>query len=310
MKKKNLLRTLIPFFALVVVYAVFKLLQPTRFGTWNSMYLILQQTLMQCILGCGIYYLLSMNFFDFTIGVNTVLSGMIGILLGKAFGWPGLILGGIGFGCLMSFLVGQFLMRINANTMILSFGVVIILEAVSSKITGSVTSLPMPDTFRVIGQAPTNIIISVVVLVIAMLLYKYTKFGLYVRAIGSNRAVATNIGVEIDKYMTITFLFCGLCAGIYGIVNAGYGSAVGAPSGMSSATSIFKPMMACTFASAYRKYLNPILGILVGNLLLNLVANGLLTNGLEASLQNVVVGLALVVVVKLSSTAGKYEVIK
>lgn len=310
MKKKNILRTLIPFIALILVYAVFKILQPERFGSVNSIYLILQQSLMQCILGCGIYFLLSMGFFDFTIGVNTVMSAMIGIKLSNIMGWPGLILGTLIFGVVLAFCVGQMLMRIKANTMILSFGMVIILEAISSKLPGSLLSMPMPAQFRIIGQAPLNIIISVIVLVVSMLLYKYTKFGLYVRAIGSNRGIATNIGVDIPRYMTYTFIFCGVCAGIYGLVNTGYGSAVSAPSGMSSATSIFKPLMACMFASAYKKYLNPLLGVLVGVLLLNLIANGLLANGLEASLQNVVVGLALVVVVKLSSTAGKYEVVK
>ena len=68
--------------------------------------------------------------------------------------------------------------------------------------------------------------------------------------------------------------------------------------------------MACMFAGAYKKYLNPILALILGNLFMSLIANGLLTNGLESSLQNVFIGIMLLILVHSAAKSRKYDVSK
>ena len=66
MKKNNQkkrMRTAIPFLAILVIFVLFKILQPERFGTAHSINVLIQQTLMQSIIGCGLYFLNEMGIF-------------------------------------------------------------------------------------------------------------------------------------------------------------------------------------------------------------------------------------------------------
>ena len=101
-KETKQIRVVLPFAAIAVVFVLFKILQPERFGTMNSISILLQQTLMQSILGCGLYFLNEMGIFDMTLGANMIISAMAGCWLSTRFGWAGLILGGLLTGMVIS----------------------------------------------------------------------------------------------------------------------------------------------------------------------------------------------------------------
>ena len=95
MKKNNQkkrMRTAIPFLAILVIFVLFKILQPERFGTAHSINVLIQQTLMQSIIGCGLYFLNEMGIFDMTLGANMIISAMIACNMSEIMGIPGLIL--------------------------------------------------------------------------------------------------------------------------------------------------------------------------------------------------------------------------
>lgn len=308
--QKKRMRTAIPFLAILVIFVLFKILQPERFGTAHSINVLIQQTLMQSIIGCGLYFLNEMGIFDMTLGANMIISAMIACKMSEIMGMPGLILGGILTGMLIAFIGSLFMTRLKINPMIISVGLIIIYEAISTMLTQGAYALQIAPQYRVFGKTPGNIIISIGVLAISAFVAKYTKFGLYINAIGANQNIASSMGINVMKFKSYAFLYAGVCAGIMGIVNLCYSNSMGAASGLSSASAIFTPLMACMFAGAYKKYLNPILALVLGNLFMSLVANGLLTNGLESSLQNVFIGIMLLILVHSSAKSRKYDVSK
>lgn len=301
---------MLPFAAIILVFILFKILQPGRFGTMNSISILLQQTLMQSILGCGLYFLNEMGIFDMTLGANMIISAMAGCWLSVSFGWAGLILGGLLTGMVIAMIGGQFMTRLEINPMIISVGLIIIYEAISTILTQGAYALQVQEQYRVLGKAPVNVIISLLILGLSAVLAVRTRFGLYVNAIGSNASVAESMGIDVPRYKGYAFLYGGICAGTMGIVNICYSNSMGAASGLSSAASIFTPLMACLFAGAYKRYMNPILALVLGSLFMNLIANGLLTNGLESSLQNVFIGIMLLILVHSSSSNRQYDVTK
>lgn len=309
-RKNNNIRAAVPFLAIIVIFILFKILQPERFGTAHSINVLIQQSLMQSIIGCGLYFLNEMGIFDMTLGANMIISAMIACKMSEIIGMPGLILGGILTGMLISLIGSLFMTRLKINPMIISVGLIIIYEAISTMLTQGAYALQIAQEYRGFGKTPGNIIISVGVLAVSAFLAKYTKFGLYINAIGSNQNIASSMGIHVLKFKSYAFLYAGACAGIMGIVNICYSNSMGAASGLSSASAIFSPLMACMFAGAYKKYLNPILALILGNLFMSLIANGLLTNGLESSLQNVFIGIMLLILVHSSSNNRKYDVSK
>lgn len=300
----------IPVIAIVAAFGIFKALQPTRFGTVGGIQVLFQQTLMETILACGMYFLLETGIFDMTLGVNVLVSSLVGCRLSEICGVPGLLVGSIVTGLAISAISGQLMTRIKINPMIISVGLIIIYEALTNMLVGGALALRIDDRFRVFGTAPVNIFISVAVILVSAGLSSFTKFGLYVNAMSSNLAVAQNMGISVRKYQTLAFVYAGVCAGLMGIVNICYTTSASAASGLSSTATIFTPLMACMFAGAFKKYMNPILALFLGGLCMNIIETGLLSNGLESSLQNIVVGVMLLVLVRSSKKTHKYDVSK
>ncbi len=310
MKKNKLIRSLLPFLTVILLYVVFRLLQPERFGNTNSMYVLIQQTFIHSILACGFYYILSMDIYDLTVGVNAIIGSMIGIYLSNLIGMPGLFIGTVLTGCLISFISSFLMVNIDAPPIIISVALTIIYEAFSVLLCSGNTTLSVDPAYRFFGKAPFNMIPGLVILIINGLILRYTKLGVYIDAIGSNSKLTENVGVNVKKYKTIAFICCGLCTGVYALNSISYSASVAYATGLSSVTSIFKPVMACMFAIAFKKYINPMISLFVGCFILNIISNGLLTNGLEAALQNVVVGIAMILLVRFSSMARKFDVVK
>lgn len=310
MKKSKLIRSLMPFLTVILLYVIFRILQPERFGNPNSMYVLIQQTFIHSILACGFYYILSMDIYDLTVGVNAIISSMIGVYLSNLIGMPGLFIGTILTGCLISFISSFLMVNIDAPPIIISVALTIIYEALSVLLCSGNTTLSVDSAYRFFGKAPFDMIPGIVILIINGLILRYTKLGVYIDAIGSNAKLTENVGVNVKKYKTIAFICCGLCTGVYALNSISYSASVAYATGLSSVTSIFKPVMACMFAIAFKKYINPMISLFIGCFILNIISNGLLTNGLEAALQNVVVGIAMILLVRFSSMARKFDVVK
>jgi len=299
-----------PFLTVILLYVIFRILQPERFGNPNSMYVLVQQTFIHSILACGFYYILSMDIYDLTVGVNAIISSMIGVYLSNLIGMPGLFIGTILTGCLISFISSFLMVNIDAPPIIISVALTIIYEAFSVLLCSGNTTLSVDSAYRFFGKAPFDMIPGIVILIINGLILRYTKLGVYIDAIGSNAKLTENVGVNVKKYKTIAFICCGLCTGVYALNSISYSASVAYATGLSSVTSIFKPVMACMFAIAFKKYINPMISLFIGCFILNIISNGLLTNGLEAALQNVVVGIAMILLVRFSSMARKFDVVK
>lgn len=310
MKKSKLIRSLMPFLTVILLYVIFRILQPERFGNPNSMYVLIQQTFIHSILACGFYYILSMDIYDLTVGVNAIISSMIGVYLSNLIGMPGLFIGTILTGCLISFISSFLMVNIDAPPIIISVALTIIYEAFSVLLCSGNTTLSVDSAYRFFGKAPFDMIPGIMILIINGLILRYTKLGVYIDAIGSNAKLTENVGVNVKKYKTIAFICCGLCTGVYALNSISYSASVAYATGLSSVTSIFKPVMACMFAIAFKKYINPMISLFIGCFILNIISNGLLTNGLEAALQNVVVGIAMILLVRFSSMARKFDVVK
>ena len=71
----------------------FRVLSPSNFGSSRQMVDYLQTSIQYAVGGCGLYFIVVMGLFDFSVGANIVLSALVGVLLSRQFGYWGLILG-------------------------------------------------------------------------------------------------------------------------------------------------------------------------------------------------------------------------
>ena len=107
---------------LLFFYLVFKILTPNNFGSPSNLYAYLQSSIIYSVGGCGLYFIVVMGLFDFAVGANIVLSSIVGVILSKHFGYAGFILGCLGCGTLIGFLIGMIYNNLNVPSMIVTVG--------------------------------------------------------------------------------------------------------------------------------------------------------------------------------------------
>lgn len=296
---------------LIVIYVIFKLLSPDRFGSGSSMFILLQQSLSYAICSFGCYFIISMGVFDFSIGANIIMSALIGCQLSAKFGYVGLVLGCVLTGALIGALNGAIYIKFRIPSIIVTVGLAIIYECIAFILAGDEINRLM-DEYKLFGRAPYNIILAAVAMAVAIYIITNTKIGIYIRAIGKNENMTANIGVSVDRIKFIAFVLCGMFTGIAAIITISRNASIVPVTGMASMSRNLQPFMGCFIGLAFRHYINPMISILVSEFMISMIVSGVITIGLDSTLQNCIIGgmLLIIVIIMASEQRKLREVVK
>lgn len=144
-------------------------------------------------------------------GVNPVLVIIIVLIVGIIFGTvQGLLIEKFKLHPWIVTLAGMFFAR--GSSYIISIDTIIIDNPLFSKIS-SIRIPILPNAFISI-----NVIVSIVVLVVAIYILKYTKFGRAVYAIGGNENSAKLMGLSVSKTKVLVYTFSGFCSALGGLL--------------------------------------------------------------------------------------------
>jgi ribose transport system permease protein len=290
-------------------WGVFKILTPHNFGSFENLFSYLQSSLMYSVAACGFYFIIIMGLFDFSLGANIVLSGILACFFSYRLGYLGFIIAPIICGTFIGFINGFLYTRLRIPSMIVTVGLSLIYESLGALIAGGKV-LTLDRQYQVFGSAPANILLALFVFLLASGLLRYTKIGTYTYAIGSNEFVAKSMGISVNKYKIIAFMILGCFAGLMSIMAVSYGTSIAAATGMATMSRNFTPIMGCFFGVAFKKYGSPILAIVIGEFIITLIFNGFVAIGAPVTIQNVVTGAALLIIVALTARPVKGAVIK
>ena len=295
----------------VAAWAIFKIITPGNFGSPKNLLSYFEASLMVATGAVGFFFVMVMGMFDFSIGANIMLSAIVGCVMAQRFGlgYPGLILGCIITGALVGTLNGFFYVKLRIPSMIVTTGLALIYESIANYIAGS-QAPTLPSDLRALGSMPGNIILAACAFIVSYVLLNYTKIGTYTYAIGSNEFVAKNMGINVNKYKILAFIISGSFLGVEAILTISYGSSMVATTGMGSMSRNFFPTMGCFFGLALKKYGIPIQAIIIGEFFINIIYYGFVALGAPTAIQDVIVGLALLIIVTLTTKVDKGEIVK
>ncbi len=290
---------------------IFKILSPHNFGSFGNMLNYFQASLIATVGAVGFYFVMVMGMFDFSIGANIMLSAIVGCVFATRFnlGYFGLIVGCILTGTIVG--IKRYVLcktpypvhDCNNRTCTLIY------ESLANYIAGGVEQT-LPSNLRAFGQMPWDIILALVACVVAYIFLNYTKIGTYTYAIGSNEFVAKNMGINVNKYKVLAFILSGAFLGVMAILTISYGSSMVAVTGMASMSRNFVPTMGCFFGLAFKKYGMPLQAIVIGEFVINIIFFGFIALGAPTAIQDVITGLALLIIITLTTKATKGEIVK
>ncbi|MBQ7561490.1 MAG: hypothetical protein IJS99_06630 [Synergistaceae bacterium] len=293
----------------IFFYGLFKFLTPSNFGSTANLYSYFQSSIIYSVGGCGLYFIVVMGLFDFAVGSNIVLSSIVGVILSEKFGYLGFVVGCVGCATLVGVIIGMLYNKLNVPSMIVTVGIMLVLESVAVFAAGGVKQTLAPE-MRFFSGAPGNIILALLAFALMWFILNYTRIGTYCNAIGSNEFTAKNMGIDVKKYKLIGFALLHFFVGIMAILTVSYGTTMTALTGMSTMSRNFQPLMGTFFGVAFRKYGTPITAIVIGEFIIAIIFNGFVALGAPTTIQNVVTGAALLLIVTLTARGGRGAVVK
>jgi ribose transport system permease protein len=287
---------------------IFYILQPERFGSLESIFLLIQQSFVPTITSMGLLYIIIMGLFDFSIGSILVMSSLVGLSLVQNFGYAGLIIGCLFTAVFLEFINALLYSLLKIPSLIITVGTLMIFESLGSFVSN--TDLWMPVDMGAFGRFPANVILGLFVMLLAYIIIDRTRFGIYVQAIGQSETISKSMGVNPAKIKFLGFLICGLFVGLGSVSLCSFNGGMVAQIDMNSMTRVFTPMIGCFIGITLKKYCNVVVGIFIGQFILSMITLGLITMKVDVAIQNFITGFFLIMLVALSKINKKEEVVK
>jgi ribose transport system permease protein len=136
--------------------------------------------------------------------------------------------------------------------------------------------------------------------IVLQIVYRWTRYGTLVRAIGSNPRAAAFAGIPVKRIRLITYMLTGFLSGLAGVLSVAY-FRVADPS-LGSGTEIAVIAAAIIGGTALSGGSGTVLGALLGATLISVINSGLVYFGVSANWGTLVTGLVILGAVMLDST--------
>lgn len=187
---------------------------------------ILCQCSMYGIMAVGMTFVISTGDIDISVGMNSLfIMALMYRLYGKMPVWLIFVVALIA-GAVVGLFNGFMTSVLNFPGMIATLASMSILRGAGYMLLDNSqkfvpAELCVIGTARVFGGVPLATVIMIVATIIGFLVLKFTRFGRYVLAVGGSKNSAMFTGINVVRVRIGTYVICGLCAALGGIVYAG-----------------------------------------------------------------------------------------
>ena len=290
------------FLAIFLFFAV--TLYNDGFLTTRNLTNIVLQTAPATIMAIGLVFVLSAGEIDLSFGSIVAVSALSAAVAMQSGPMILGVVAGLGAG----FLIGAFNGLLVAYLRLPSFLVTLATMGLFAGIARSMTdlrSIPViNETFtglfgsgRLFG-VPSLVIWTVVAVVVSHIIYRNTRFGAHVLAVGDNVRAAQVSGIKVPRVRLMVLALCGTTAGLAGLLYAGRIQAAKYTLGESDLMTVIAAVI--VGGTALNGGKGSIIGALLGSLMMGMLNNGLILMGLQVSDQMIVRGLIILLAVAIS----------
>ncbi|MBR2540441.1 MAG: ABC transporter permease [Mogibacterium sp.] len=303
--RMSLIRAALPIVGLVVVFLVFNIL--THGGLWASRNLVLNQVYVTMISATGVFFIMTMGGLDFSQGsILGIASIVVCLLSGVNMGLA--ILGGIASGAAIGAINGYFYVNRKIKSFIVTICTMFLFRGF---IKYMASNSPVAANMRVydFDTMPIKLGLTVVVLAVAYVVFRYTKFGVYLKAIGAGEKAAKFAGIRTDRMKFFIYVLAGAITGLAAFINIAKNGSATANVGNQLETQILIALVLGGMpisGGAKVRFEN----VIVGALLYTVLNNGLTMMGLTTQTMQLVQGVIFLIFVAIFADRESLSVIK
>ena len=225
---KNLLSIIGPFIGLGLIILLFSLLEPDKFPTFFNFLTVANQTVIVALAAMGMTYIIISGGIDLSVGsvialVTVVTALMIDAGISPLIAIIGGVISGAACGALSGLLIGY----VGIIPFIATLGMMGIARGVAKWMAGQQkVDAPMTWVWEIMSRSPSikwlifspGVWLMIIGAIVIAVLLKYSVFGRYTFAIGSNESTAKLCGVRVERVKFYIYTFGGLMAGLAGVM--------------------------------------------------------------------------------------------
>jgi len=324
-KRRDLIQKFAALGSLSVLITVFALTSHAFFTTTNALTVALQVCTI-AYLGLGMTVVIITAGIDLSVGSVLALGGTMAAVLikGGMPVWAGMLVGLL-LGCLAGLLNGLLVAQLRLPPFIATLGMMGVARGVILQITGGRAIAGMNQDFGVLGNGalfkrvtigadgypdikfvgiPYPVIVMAVLAVVMSVVLSRTRFGRHVYATGSNHEAARLSGVNVYRITLSAYVVSGFFAGLTGIVLMSR-LVTGQPNeGISYELDAIAAAV-IGGASLTQGGIGTISGTIIGAFVIGILRNGLNMNGVSAFVQQIIIGVVILLTVWIDQLRGK-----
>lgn len=289
---------------LLAMVALFTILSPYFFDIDNFLN-IGRAVAIRGIVAVGLTMVMISGGLDLSIASVMAASGMLTATLLKA-DHPDLVaaLGAVASGAVMGTINGFFITKVRINPIIATLGSMSIMRGAGYLYSGGIALSIGADRFKYLGRGymfgiPVPLILWAAVCLLSFLALRYTRFGQYAYAIGSNETACRVAGVNVDRWRIVLYITCSALAGLAGVVLTSLSGTATPTAALGAELDIIAAVILGGISLAGGR--GSIVGTVLGMLILGTMANGMILTDVSPYWQVVLRGVVLMAAVSLDS---------
>lgn len=300
-------RSILPVAGLLIIIILFAIMTNGRIIQPFNINLLLSQTYMLMIAAAGVFLIMTMGCLDFSQGSMMAIASIVICYL-SSYSLPLAILGGMAAGAAIGAINGYFHVWRKIPSFIVTICTMFLFRGLCAYLT---TNSPVYAVNNIYSYNTMTVLLSltVVILLIVYLLFRFTKLGICLKAIGAGETGARFSGIKVEKTKMLVYIAAGVITGFAAFINVVKVGSVTSTSGNMMETQILIALVLGGLpisGGAKVRFINVIVGVLTYKIL----STGLVMMGLTTQMQQLIEGVIFLIVVALFSDRKSIQIIK
>jgi ribose transport system permease protein len=287
-------------------YLVFRIGSGGIFGTPATLLNNAVRSVYPSLIAWSMLFIIVGGNWDMSIGAQALLGSIIAVRLAGIFGMgiAGIITLAIAVSavsCLIKAALNYFL---SVPYVLLTIGLMLVMECFTFFLfNGGGASIVGRQAW--LGRNPYCFIVLIIAFLAIMVLWQNTRFAAHVRALGANRQIAINTGINPKKTAFTAIMagsFFGGLASVMYIMNSGKANPQLA---MASMALCFDAMMPIFIGMTLQRYVPLPFAVIIGAFTMRMIGTGVLSLGIPSYMQQVVLGVFLILFMGMTLNQNK-----
>ena len=301
----TMVRVLLPIAGLLIVFILFNILTQGRMI--GNMPLVLSQVYVTLIASMGVFFIMTMGGLDFSQGSILGMAAIVVCMLSK-ISIPLAIIGGILTGALIGAINGYFYVNRKIKSFIVTICTMFLFRGFIKYLT---TNAPVAGSAALINYDSTalKVTCTLLILIVGFIFFRYTRFGIDLKAIGAGEKAAKFAGIRTDRMKFLIYVLSGAITGFAAFISVIKVGSVTSSGGNQLETQILIALVLGGMpisGGAKVKFQN----IIIGSLLYTVLNSGLTMMGFSTQMLQLIEGCVFLIFVAVFADRESIQVIK